>query len=612
MDSEFTACTNGLVVETETRWVSKELNPHTKEYRPLSASSLLSRLLDPSVPEYVFTAASKLDPTVAEFKLEESKNELDPTVPAWNPAGATEIDTDPVLEKALTAPEFVPTAVETETKEEGEEKIRKTRRTLSLPSAAEMEAINKADEEAAVAAASGLNPEAPSFDAPTGWDKLTDQQWGTSSSSTDPNQQQLQQDWTQAQAQQWGVQGGECQHWNQVPGYNYNAQHETALQFSATEEDAPLSAIKKKNAEYETEIHFHKCYSVMSELWEKFESLLPDQFAFLDLGCAPGGFSCFLLEDPRCKSGLGVSLNSKSGGFPIRLRRSNFVMQLGDLFELKEVLYKIKLQICICDAQYLRNSVSWNKSYQGTRCRSKQHGVWSLLLKQFSISFGKLAEGGILIFRFGWKDAANCISTKWYKNVSIRLFTLCTRLFDKVHFCKSEYYNILDSSFYVCCTGFKLDRYLSGDLRDPQGTPLPQDDPCLLPVVPLSQVVPHPDWDLSVKQEEELENPENESKSPKETVIADKKDSKISENPNAINVAELLQSAFSELTNSPTDDVLRHDLLSQLDCIRTVETDLEISNSLDRVDRLRLVHEQSSARRYELQQENGSQNRAIA
>lgn len=90
-----------------------------------------------------------------------------------------------------------------------------------------------------------------------------------------------------------------------------------------------VKAIQKKNAEYETEVHFQKCYNVMAEIWEHFGDELPeDGFRFLDFGCAPGGFSCFLLEDSRCRFGLGVSLASGSGGYPIRLRKPNFMIQV--------------------------------------------------------------------------------------------------------------------------------------------------------------------------------------------------------------------------------------------------------------------------------------------
>ena len=45
-------------------------------------------------------------------------------------------------------------------------------------------------------------------------------------------------------------------------------------------------------------------------------------FRFLDLGCAPGGFSSFLLSDPRCAGGYGVTLPEEMGGFPLRVQQT--------------------------------------------------------------------------------------------------------------------------------------------------------------------------------------------------------------------------------------------------------------------------------------------------
>jgi len=138
--------------------------------------------------------------------------------------------------------------------------------------------------------------------------------------------------------------------------------------------------VKAINAEYETEVHFQKCYGVMSEIFEAhdhLQALMPSTgFKFLDLGCAPGGFSAFLLDDPRCLAGFGVTLPSNCGGFPVRVRDSRFFLQQGDLFEIGPTdLIASEINIVVCDAQYLRNNISWDDKYRGVRCRSKQHGV---------------------------------------------------------------------------------------------------------------------------------------------------------------------------------------------------------------------------------------------
>lgn len=293
---------------------------------------------------------------------------------------------------------------------------------------------------------------------------------------------------------------------------------------------------KALNAQYETEIHFQKCYGVMGELFvihDHFRSLVPPTgFKFLDLGCAPGGFSSYLLEDPRCKMGFGVTLPSTAGGFPMRLRRPNYFLQQGDLFELgPSDLVAREVHICICDAQYLRNEVAWDEKYRGVRCRSKQHGVWALLIKQFWLGLTRLEQGGVLIFRFGWRDGPPTdLATIWYKKCTLRLFSLLHDLFKQVKEVKSDYFNALQSSFYVCCSGFDKRKF---DNRE---------------------------------------------------------------------VAKLFGNLFNHLVTTKISDPSELDILAQVDKIRTAEVDADITNMLDRVEKLRLVHEQS--RKWHQQQED--------
>merc|ERR1719210_1996786 len=273
----------------------------------------------------------------------------------------------------------------------------------------------------------------------------------------------------------------------------------------------------------------------MTEIFEthgNLEALLPKEgFRFLDLGCAPGGFSSYLLDDPRCLCGFGVTLPSSSGGFPVRVRSSNFFLQQGDLFEIgPSDLISSEVNVCVCDAQYLRNNISWDEKYRGVRCRSKQHGVWALLLKQFWLGLSKLAQGGVLIFRFGWRDPGpEDPATIWYKKMTLRLFSLLHDLFEQVREVKSDYFNALQSFFYVCCSNFRAKRF-----EDRQ-------------------------------------------------------------------VAKLLGFNFNYLLSTDIEDSNELDILPQVDQIRTEEVDRKISEMLDRINKLRLVHEQS--RRHHHQQE---------
>jgi len=294
--------------------------------------------------------------------------------------------------------------------------------------------------------------------------------------------------------------------------------------------DPQFGSVRAYKAECETEIHFQKCYGVMAELVEahgNLDSFVPASgFRFLDLGCAPGGFSTYLLEDPRCTNGFGVTLPSASGGFPMRLRNQKFFLQQADLFEIGPMdLVASEVHVCICDAQYLRNNVAWDEKYSGVRCRSKQHGVWALLLKQFWLALTRLLTGGMLIFRFGWRDAApDDLATIWYKKCTLRLFSLLNDLFVQVREVKSDYFNALQSSFYVCCSGFRAERF---------------------------------------KERQ---------------------------------VAKLLGCNFNYLITTQIDDSNDLEILPQVDKIRTEEVDRRISDMLDRIEKIRLVHEQSRAR----------------
>lgn len=282
--------------------------------------------------------------------------------------------------------------------------------------------------------------------------------------------------------------------------------------------------------EYETEIHFQKCYGVMAEIFDEhnnLDDLLPAEgYRFLDLGCAPGGFSSFLLEDHRCKSGFGVTLPALSGGFPVRVRSDRFFLQQADLFEVGPAdLLASDVHVCICDAQYLRNNISWDDKYRGVRCRSKQHGVWALLAKQFWLGLSKLLTGGILIFRFGWRDPGpEDPATVWYKRQTLRLFTLLHDVFEEVREIKSDYFNALQSSFYVCCLNFDRDRFQSRQ------------------------------------------------------------------------IAKLLGYAFNYLVTTEIQDASELEIFHQVDKIRSSERDGTISAMLDRINKLRLVHEQSRER----------------
>jgi hypothetical protein len=134
----------------------------------------------------------------------------------------------------------------------------------------------------------------------------------------------------------------------------------------------------------------------------------------------------------------------------------------------------------------------------------------------------KLAQGGVLIFRFGWRDPGpEDIATIWYKKCTLRLFTILYDLFENVREVKSDYFNALQSSFYVCCTNFNRTKF---DGRE---------------------------------------------------------------------IAKLFGQQFNNLLTTRIQDSNELEILPQVDKIRSQRVDQVISDMLDRVDKLRLINQNS-------------------
>jgi len=93
------------------------------------------------------------------------------------------------------------------------------------------------------------------------------------------------------------------------------------------------------------------------------------------------------------------------------------------------------------------------------------------LIKQFWLGLTKLLAGGILVFRFGWHDPGpEDLATIWYKKCTLRLFSMLHDLFEQVREVKSDYFNALQSSFYVCCSNFKQEHFQRREIAKLLGT----------------------------------------------------------------------------------------------------------------------------------------------
>lgn len=188
-------------------------------------------------------------------------------------------------------------------------------------------------------------------------------------------------------------------------------------------------------------------------------SLLPHQdmpIEFLDIACAPGGFSQYLLDYYQHAVGYGITLPEKCGGFPVTIKSDRYWLSYLDLLSHPldpEPTAVNCMDIVIGDAQYFPKTHEAVEEYKGRKAGTITGGRIGLLLREFVIAFESLRDGGVFIFRF-------VVWEKVHANI-IRLFFLCFDLFDHVKPFKSEYQHTADCTFYAVCSGFNRTKYES-------------------------------------------------------------------------------------------------------------------------------------------------------
>lgn len=213
---------------------------------------------------------------------------------------------------------------------------------------------------------------------------------------------------------------------------------------------------------HSTMIHFQKCYTTMQELFHHRELLkhLPPgnkSIAFLDIACAPGGFSQFLLDHYQRSIGYGITLPVKSGGFPVTISSGDPHRYYLSYFDLlahpldPHPTIVNSIDIAIGDAQYFPRSQEAMDEYKGKKAGTVTGGRIALLLREFILAFESLKQGGSFIFRF-------VVWEKVHANI-LRLFFLCFELFEHVEPFKSEYQHTADCTFYAVCCGFNREKY---------------------------------------------------------------------------------------------------------------------------------------------------------
>lgn len=238
----------------------------------------------------------------------------------------------------------------------------------------------------------------------------------------------------------------------------------------------PKTAADERTAQ----IHFAKTYQVLNEAIEKHPAAFRDKFSFLDLGCAPGGFSQRMLEElGDGGTGYGVTLPFEAGGFPLLLHDLRFHVQASNLMELQspEDLECPKLvDVIMADAQDLgrrspanqrakrRNKTSKNAKQGddseaagiGAACATL--GIWALTFQEIRLGLGMLQEGGTFFFRFGWRGRGDQ-EEHWYREAILRLLGLVIAFFKEVFPFKSESFHQADPCFYVVAAGFQRQGY---------------------------------------------------------------------------------------------------------------------------------------------------------
>lgn len=246
------------------------------------------------------------------------------------------------------------------------------------------------------------------------------------------------------------------------------------------------------------QIHFMKTYQVLSEVLATNPTAFREAESFLDLGCAPGGFSSRLLDELPNVRGYGLTLQREAGGFPVLLTHERFRLQYADLMALRTPM-DIEIDdangsdngprlvgAVMADAQDLSRRTG-NPSAagaphvaKGAKMRSQAQaeetavgvgavlsvlGIWAMTFQELQLGLGRLAGGGTLFFRFGWRGRG-ASEEPWYNEATHRMMGLMLSHFEEVVPFKSEFSHQADSTFYIIGIGFLREAFVAADLEE--------------------------------------------------------------------------------------------------------------------------------------------------
>jgi len=276
----------------------------------------------------------------------------------------------------------------------------------------------------------------------------------------------------------------------------------------------PAGWSSQGNEQQTARVHFAKTYRTLSEVLETHTGAFKDVKTFLDLGCAPGGFSSRLLEENPEAQGFGVTLPWEAGGFPMIFADPRLTVQSSDLMKLEspdDLECPCEVDACIADAQDLSRRVNpdakqdkgkgkgrgsgrtdASASDAGVQAACAVLGIWAMTLQELLLGLGRLTAGGTFFFRFGWRGRGTR-EEYWYLEATHLMLALILAHFTEVAPFKSEHWHQAHPTFYVFASGFDREAYVAAGLTEslreaikdvvscPRATKLPE---CLGALVP--------------------------------------------------------------------------------------------------------------------------------
>ncbi|KAJ9098786.1 hypothetical protein QFC19_006263 [Naganishia cerealis] len=177
---------------------------------------------------------------------------------------------------------------------------------------------------------------------------------------------------------------------------------------------------------------------------------------YLDLGCSPGGFSSWVMDQHPRSIGLGVTLSPDKGGLPmISMPQGDYDVQYGDLTELQHTTNLIEqrfgsdaqgvIDLALAAAIYRDTETAQPRSRNKDEEPSAPPGARVILsLSQVSLVLNHLQAGCHFVFVLSNKPDPATVQT----------LALLRRLFRRILPCKGKTLHGVRSSFYLFCEGF--------------------------------------------------------------------------------------------------------------------------------------------------------------